>query len=436
MFEDLLTEQNPHWAGHVYDEGIEREQFKALLKYLPLPQIISVVGVRRAGKSTLLKQLINHLIAQEKVNPKNILFLNLEHPYFAQYCTEVKYLERAFEDFLKIALPQKEKIYCFLDEVQFFHQWPVFVKAHFEQKNVKFILTGSNSQLLSSDLLTLLSGRTLPVEVFPLSFKELAASQNIDTKTPLAIAQNKQRLRHLLDLYLSYGGFPEAALLANKETAFDILNAYSRTILYQDVAKRLQIKKPIDLEKLFYYLISNVTASFTYHNLSTLFDLADKTIKEYVLAFEEAFLLFEVDLFSFSVKKQIKNPHKGYSIDLGFVNSLAFKFSENIGKLLENAVFLELKRRGKTPFYYKTTKDSGVDFAIQQGKKIELIQVTKELSSPETREREIGSLIQGLKELKLTNGTVVTLEESEEIKRDGFTIKVLPMYKFLLGNDN
>lgn len=431
MFEDLLAEQNPHWTGHLYEAGIDREAFATLLKYLPLPHIISVVGVRRAGKSTLLKQLINHLLIKKKVHPSNILFLNLEHPYFAQYCTEVKYLERAFEDYFKVAHPKKGKIYCFLDEVQFFAQWPVFVKAHFEQKNVKFILTGSNSQLLSSDLLTLLSGRTLPVEVYPLSFKEFTAFEKIDVRTPLQISKNRHKLRRLIDAYLSYGGFPEITILKNKETAFDILNAYCRTILYQDVAKRLQLKKPVDLEKLFFYLISNISSSFTYNKLAKTFDLNDKTIKEYVLALEDAFLLFPIDAFSFSIKKQIKSPRKIYSIDPGFFNSLAFKFSENVGKLLENAVFLELKRRGGLLFYYKTEKDSEVDFIVQKNRKFELFQVSKDLSSPETREREVNSLIQGLKELKLKKGTIVSLDEKEEISQDGFTIEVVPLYQFL-----
>lgn len=433
MFEDVLVEQNPHWSGHVYESGIQRDAFKQLLKYLEVPHVISLVGVRRAGKSTILKQLINYLQEDQKTPAHNIFFLNLEHPYFLEYASDVKYLEKIFEDYLKIALP-KGKIYCLLDEVQFFQNWPVFIKAHYEQKNIKFIITGSNSQLLSSDLLTLLSGRTLPIEIFPLSFKEIILNAKIDSDDSIALSKNRNLLRNLLDQYLSYGGFPEVALLSNKDTAFDILNAYSRTIIYQDVAKRLQLKKPLDLEKLFYYLISNISAPFSYNKLSKLFDLTDKTIKEYIQALEDSFLLFQLEAFSFSIKQQIRSPKKIYSIDLGLINSVAFRFSENIGKLLENAVFLKLKRESHPLYYYKTVSGYEIDFVIQNGKVIELVQVSKELSFQKTKEREVRALVEGLKELDLKEGRIISFEDAEEIHVDGITIQVIPIYKFLLGN--
>lgn len=433
MFEDVLVEQNPHWSGHIYESGIQRDAFKQLLKYLEVPHVISLVGVRRAGKSTILKQLINYLQEDQKTPAHNIFFLNLEHPYFLEYASDIKYLEKIFEDYLKIALP-KGKIYCLLDEVQFFQNWPVFIKAHYEQKNIKFIITGSNSQLLSSDLLTLLSGRTLPIEIFPLSFKEIILNAKIDSNDSIALSKNRHLLRNLLDQYLSYGGFPEVALLSNKDTAFDILNAYSKTIIYQDVAKRLQLKKPLDLEKLFYYLISNISAPFSYNKLSKLFDLTDKTIKEYIQALEDSFLLFQLEAFSFSIKQQIRSPKKIYSIDLGLINSVAFRFSENIGKLLENAVFLKLKRESHPLYYYKTVSGYEIDFVIQNGKVIELVQVSKELSFQKTKEREVRALVEGLKELDLKEGRIISFEDAEEIHVDGITIQVIPIYKFLLGN--
>ena len=144
MFENVLIEQNPHWENKSYPEGIHRDSFEKIKEYLDVPHVISITGVRRSGKSTLLKQLINFLIGQKKILPSNILFINLEHPYFAQYSNDVKYLEKLFEDYLKIASP-KGLIYCCLDEIQFFKNWPIFIKAHYEQKNVKFVITGSNS---------------------------------------------------------------------------------------------------------------------------------------------------------------------------------------------------------------------------------------------------------------------------------------------------
>ena len=429
MFEHVLAEQNPHWEGTLYPEAIKRQCFKEILDYLQVPHVISIVGVRRAGKSTLLKQTINYLI-HEGVPPTNLLFVNLEHPYFSQYAGDVLYLEKIFEDYLKIADP-RGTIYCLLDEVQFFNKWPIFVKSHYEQKNVKFIITGSNSFLVSHELLTLLSGRTLPIEVYPLSFVEfITAKTTIQTITPLALAQHRPEIRRLLDLFLTLGGFPEIALLSDDRLANDILNAYAKTILYQDVASRLSLKKPLDLERLFYYLLSHIGSLFTYTSLAKLFDLTDKTIKDYIKALMDANLLFEVDKFHFLLSNKSVVQEKIYAIDTGMVNAIAFKVSGNHGKLFENAIYLELKRRKKEIYYYKTTDDYEVDFVTREKGKIELIQVCVDLHA-QAETREIRSLIHAAKEFDLNTAVVVTPDLNKEWTIDGVTIQAIPLYQFM-----
>jgi len=429
MFEDVIIEQNPHWDGKLYEQGVERSCFPKLLEYLATEMIISVIGVRRAGKSTILKQVINHLILEKKVNAKNILFMNLEHPYFSSYSKEVGYLEKIYEDFIKIAHPEG-KIYILLDEVQFFNKWPVFVKSHYEQKNIQFIVTGSNSALLSIDLITLLSGRTLRLEVFPLSFQEIAQSKNIDVSNPLQLSKHKPELRELLDQFLKYGGFPGVILNLIPTVAYDILNAYAKTILYQDVAPRLQIRKSIELERLFVYLISNIGKPFSYSNLSALFDLTDKVIKEYIGAFADSYLLFELEMFDFSLKKQIRNQKKVYSIDTGQVNAVAFHFTENLGRLLENFVFLELRRAGLEIYYYKTQNNLEVDFLAKRNMKLALVQVALNMRNPETLAREQKALFQGLTELKLNHGVILTQDDEDELVDGDTKITVMPAYKF------
>jgi predicted AAA+ superfamily ATPase len=430
MFESVLAEQNPHWAGTLFLEGVCRQYFSDVLAYLDLPQVISITGVRRSGKSTLLKQTINFLIKEKKVPAKNILFANLEHPYFSQYSDQVKYLEVLFEDYLKLADP-KGKIYCFLDKVQFFNKWPVFIKSHYEQKGIKFLITGSNSFLMSHDLITLLSGRTLPIEVFPLSFSEVFKSKAmIETLDPLVVEQQKHSIRRLLDSFLRYGGFPEIVLLDDPKLSDDILNAYAKTILYQDVATRLNLKKPFDLEKLFYYLSSHIGSQFSYSGLSEIFDLSDKTIKEYVSALVDANLLFEVNRFYYSLKKQIRAEKKFYAIDTGMINAIAFKFSENLGKLFENVVYLELRRQKKEVYYYRTTADYEVDFIAKYKEQIELIQVCMDLHE-KAEVREVRSLVQAAKELRLTEGILITPDISKQWVIDGITINAIPLYKFV-----
>ncbi len=429
MFQDVIIEQNPHWSGEPYEHGIERSYLTKLLEYLATGMIISLMGVRRAGKSTLLKQMINHLMLNKNVPPKNILFLNLEHPYFAFFATEIGNLQRIYEEYLRLASPEG-KVYIFLDEVQFFHEWPIFVKSHYEQKKVQFFLTGSNSSLLSVELMTLLSGRTLSLEIFPLSFTELVLANKIDVKDPVHLSKNRNKLNKLLDQMLEYGGFPEVALNLLPTVAYDILNSYAKTILYQDVAPRLQARKPLELERLFVYLISHVGKPFSYSNLSILFDLSDKAIKEYIGAFVESYLLFELEVFDYSLKKQIKNPKKIFSIDTGQINGIAFHFTENKGRLLENLVFLELRRIGFEMYYYKTENNLEIDFVAKKNLKLALIQVAWNLESHMTFEREKRALIRGLHELKLSSGIIITQNHEERLTEDDKTIVVVPAYKF------
>lgn len=435
MFEDVLVEQNPHWSGQLFANGIKRSCFDRLLQFMDTHMIVSIMGVRRAGKSTLIKQLIDHLITKEKVAAKNILFLNLEHPYFSQYASDVKYLEKIFDSYLKIASPQG-KIYCMLDEVQFFQNWQVFVKAHFESKKIKFVITGSNSALLSSDLMTLLSGRTLPLQVFPLSFKEIARFHHINSDDPIHLSKNRHLLKKLQDDYLRLGGFPEVVASENKAVVCDILNAYAKSILYQDVVPRLHIRQSTELEKLFVYLISNIGKLFSYHKLSELFDLSDKSIKEYIKAFSDSYLLFELDVFSYSLKKQIRNPKKVYSIDTGQVNATSFAFSENAGRLLENLVFLELKRMELELYYYKTESGLEVDFVAKEKSRHCLIQVAWDIHDSQTKERELKALLSAMKELHLTRGIIITREDEETFEIDGCHIHILAAYQFFCQSDD
>lgn len=429
MFEEVLLEQNPHWDEELYEDGIIRSAFEKLLEFMSTHMIIAIMGVRRAGKSTLMKQLINHLIIHEKVPPKNILFLNLEHPFFTKYADDVANLERIFDCYLKTAEPQKGKIYCLLDEVQFFHKWQIFVKAHFETKKIKFIITGSNSALLSSDLMTLLSGRALPLQIYPLSFQEIALFHQLKFDA-INLVKNRHKLQKLLKEYMRFGGFPEVATSIRKEANFDTLNAYSKSILYQDVAPRLETRHPTELEKLFVYLISNIGKPFSYHKLSELFSLSDKSIKEYIKACADSYLLFELDLFSYSLKRQIRHPKKIYSIDTGQVNATSFAFSENSGRLFENLVFLELKKCGFDLFYYKTENDYDVDFVVKERERHALIQVAWNMHEEEVKKRELRALTDASKELKLKNSLIITKDLDDIISIDGNKVVIQSAYKF------
>jgi len=386
--------------------------------------------VRRSGKSTFIRHLIDHLIRVEKVPPNQILFCNLEHPFLTSYRNDSMSLQLLYDDYLKMNQP-KGDVFVFLDEVQFFREWPVFVKAHHETKKVRFVVTGSNAAMLSSDMITLLSFRSLPLEIFPLSLRELARAQKINTQNTISLAKSAPQIQHLLDEMLQYGGYPTVALQKLGKTSFDILGAHARTVLLQDVAPRLGARKPADLEKLYVYLVSNISKLFSYANLSKLFGISDKSTKEYIEAFCNAYLLFEVDRFDYSLKKQIKSQKKIYAIDTGQVNAMGFKFSSNRGRLLENLLFIELKRLGLEVYYYKTDQGEEVDFVVKKGSDICLMQISWSVNDPQTRERELKALKAAMKELNCQRGILILKEPLLGAEIQDEEIEVILAHQFL-----
>jgi uncharacterized protein len=435
MFEDVLVGQNPHWDGLVYPEGVPRQVLEYVRKHLDLPQVLSFVGVRRAGKSTLMRQVINHLIRDRGIPPRNILFCNLEMPVLNRYRTDVANLDRLYQDYLKLVAP-KGRIFIFLDEVQFFPDWQVFVKSRYEQGGLKFMVTGSNSRLLSSEFITLLSGRTFPVEVLPFSFVEFLLARGITASDEVSVLRQKPRLQVLFDDYLRTGGFPEVVFLDVPAFQNEVLGMYARTILQQDIVPRFAVKKPADLETLFLYLMTNVSALYTPKRLSDLIGLSDKTVKDYLAYYGDVRLLFALDVFNFSMKKQIRSPRKIYAVDTGLAAAVTTRFSENTGRYLENIVFLELHRRGEEVFYYRTTNGLEVDFLCRRDNRpAALIQTAWTMEGEDTRKRELRALAKAMAELNLKEALIVTHDEEGEIPVNNGTVRLVPAWRFLLGRE-
>lgn len=430
MFDDVIVDQNPQWEDVLFESGIPRKAMATVREYLDARQVISVVGVRRCGKSILLRQVINYLIRQKGVLPTNILFLNLENPYFTPYRKDIRNLEKLYADYLKLANPNG-KIFVFLDELQYFSDWQVFVKSKYETENIKFFITGSNSQLLSSELITLLSGRTLPLVLYPFDFNEYLNARNEQVASAMQAIRNRNRLRKLCNDYLVEGGFPEVVLTESNTLKKDLLLNYAKNILYQDIVPRFELKKPYEVEKLFYYLVSNISALFTFNSLARAVGLSDKTVKDYVGFFNDAFLLYTLERYDFSLKKQLRAPRKIYCIDNGLSAAVAFSFSANIGRYLENMVFCSFLWAGQRVYYYKTKNGLEVDFfrpeAISSEK---LLQVCAEMQDEKTRQRECRALCKAADELGLDGGVIVTLDEEDKIEKNDKIIKVVPAWKY------
>ncbi|MBI1970269.1 ATP-binding protein [Candidatus Woesearchaeota archaeon] len=425
MFEPVLIEQNKQWQGDDLPISVPRQVLQEISLYSSSRQIIVITGIRRSGKSTVLRQIQQQLI-ESKVPAKNILFLNVEHPLLDAYRTEVKYLEQAFNEFLSLTLPEG-KVFVLLDEIQFFKHWQVFVKSRYELGQVKFFLTGSNSWLLSSEYASLLSGRTIHLELFPFSFKEYLLAKGINTATKLSIATKQSEIIQQLPFFLSWGGFPEIVLSSDDATRRELLSNYYQNILLRDIVPRFKIANSREIQELARYLFSSIGKIASYSKLGKAVGISDKTVKEYLHYFSQAYLLFEVNQYFPSLKRQMANPKKIYAGDNGFAEALSFRFSEDKGRFLENAVFLELKRR-KKEVYYSNGKHE-CDFVVKEGRKIiETIQVCTALSD-ENKKREIAGLQEAMHRFGVKKGIILTLEQEEKIGN----ILVLPVWKWLLN---
>ncbi len=399
----ILTKQNL----------VPREKLSDIISLLPLNQIVSIIGVRRCGKSVLMKEIIEYILKQKLTCKENILYLNLENPYFNQFKDDISYLSKVYQEFKK-AINPKRKLFVFFDEIQFFKDWQVFVKWLYEKKEAKIVLTGSNSKLLSSELTTLLSGRSIGIRLYPFSYREFTKATKPDFYS-----------------YLEKGGFPEVVVLTSKDQIKLIVENYYKNIIYQDVIPRFGIKNSLEIENLSYYLLSNTGKEMSYNTLKQISKLDDKTIKQYLSYLEDANLLYVISNYDPSLKKQIGNKKKVYSVDLSFVNFLGFSVSSNFGRKLENAVFIELKRRGKEVYFFKNDGYE-CDFIVKKGYKIiECIQVTKSLEEDSTKEREINSLLSAMEYFKLKEGRVITEKEKETIKIKGYLIKAIPFVEWV-----
>lgn len=382
--------------------------------FLTSPKISVVSGIRRSGKSTLLKQVAKGL--------KNYAYLNFEDERMLDFTY------RDFNALLEIFLDLygDQKTYLF-DEIQNVFGWEKFARRLFEDGK-KIFVTGSNAKLLSSELATTLSGRHLKVELFPFSFSEYLEFEKIDAKQRYT-SKEKVEMGKRLKRYMEHGGFPEIVTGGNSEE----LRQLYQDVLIKDLLVRFKIRETKAFRDVALYLLSNVTAPISFNNLKNLLGIKSVTsVKNYVDFFEEAYLFYSLFKFDYSVKKQIINDRKIYCVDTGIVNAMAFRFSENIGRAMENVVFIELKRRGADMFYYKGVKEC--DFVVRKGLKVtEAVQVSQTLSDPKIKTREMEGLLEAMDEFGLGTGLILTQGEEGEEKVRGKHIEIVPLWKWLIG---
>lgn len=336
------------WEKEI-DVGIVREIYvQYIYPYMERKEILVLKGVRRAGKSTLTKQLMLELIRQKQAQKKQILYLNLEDYNFANDL-HLGLFDEVLEAY-KTYSGNKERIFFFIDEVQKMPRWEEWIRTKYDlEEDIKFIVTGSSASLLSKEFSTLLTGRNLSFEVHPLSFQEFL---RFTSDAPL-------------EDYFLYGGFPEVVLEPSPEKKMFILQQYFEDIVHKDIIGRYKVRNPKRLLQIARYLVSTSGSKVSTHKLSRVFGISKDTVAEYISYMVDCYLLGEVSFFSYSAKirHDVTKLPKLYALDSGLVNAVTIKYSKNLGQQFENAVFIKLREQFKEIYYWSEMK-SEVDFIV------------------------------------------------------------------------
>lgn len=389
-----------------------------------VPKVVSLLGPRRAGKTHVLFNLISDL--RKSVPPHRLVYLNFEDDRL--FPLRLEDMEALVQAYYEMHPENREaKVWFFFDEVQEVPNWEKFVRRLLDTENCRIYLTGSSSKLLSRELATSLRGRTLPFEVFPLSFSEFLTFNKISVNPETSKGQ--ATVLHWFDRWLRQGGFPELVFLPehlHQKTVEEYLNL----MLYRDLTERFSIKNPSLLKYLLKYIVGNIAQPIsmakTFNDLKSQgYALSKNTVYDYVSYLEEAFMIFKVDIWHRSVRVQALNPSKMYLIDPAL--KYAMSIGEDRGRVLENAVFLHLRRRGLTPHYVLDKQE--VDFFWENGQPVN---VCLDFATTSAREREIKGMIAALQMLDLPAGRILTRDRNEEIKTENKTILVQPAWAYFL----
>jgi uncharacterized protein len=412
----LLEQQQAFWQAEI---GVEREQLGEIERALPLPHAVVISGLRRVGKSTLLAQFA-HRFGEDL-----FYYVNFEDDRFLGFQAEDA--NDLYQSLVELFGERKVFI---IDEVQNVTGWEHFVRRFMDQ-GIKYFITGSNASLLSRELGTRLTGRYVPVELFPFSFVEFLRFKGyvIPDLTRLKTVETAH-LQQGLNEYLHMGGIPDPL----KYPELPLLRMLYDDILYRDIATRYRIEEVRALKELAFYLMSNPTSQVSFNKLKEQFRLGSvNTIKNYIEYLENSWLIFTMNVYDYSVKRQQIAAKKVYSIDTGLVNAIGFSFSPNTGKLMENAAFLALRRKTHEIYYYTTSAGYEVDFYLPESG--QLVQVAQNMENPTTREREIRALADAMKTLDLSSGLILADSKTETITRNGITITIRSLAEWLLESE-
>jgi len=392
--------------------------------------IVTVIGVRRSGKTFLLYQTIKNIL-EKNVPKQQILYINFEDERLNLKVSDLDLILQAYMELF----PQNnlEECYFFFDEIQNVKGWEKFVRRIFDTISTNVFVTGSNSKLLSSEIATELRGRTISYTLYPLSFQEFLLFHNVEPN--YYGTKQKIEIRSLFDKFLFYGGFPEIYNLDNN-LKIRKLQDYFNSIIYKDLIERYNISNPTILKFFIKKILEQVTKPLSVNKIhndikSMGYKISNNLLYEYLEYIQATFTALIINKFDFSEIKQLKSEKKAYAIDNGILAALDYSFSENKGKLLENLIALEVLKQEKELAYFKNNVEC--DFILKEKNRYLPLQVSYSIQNLETKQREIKGLIAACEYLQTTNGIIVTYEEEATETVNGIIISIIPAYKFILN---
>ena len=389
------------------DAGVIRRKYvEQIAPFLERKEVIVLKGIRRCGKSTLMKQLMMSLL-KKGVSKEQLLYLNLEDYNLSPFLT-MDLLEFVFQTY-RNHVNRNKKTFFFIDEIQLINGWERWIRTKYDlQEDVKFIISGSSASLISKEFSTKLTGRNISFQIKPASFGEF-------------LEFNKNGL---LDEYLEYGGFPEVILEKNVHAKLKLLQQYFEDIVHKDVIDRYKIRNPKQVHLLARYLCSNAGQKISYHKLAKSFGLSTGTAITYVKYLVDTFLFYEVSYFSYSVKIKydVTKLSKIYVADNGLINIAEIKFSQSTGKKYENSVCIKIFEHHDSASYWSGKNE--VDFVVSDT----AINVVSSNNIPEREYKGPAEIKTKFKQI--TNALIVT-KSKKKIEQD---VGLVPLNEFLLAS--
>ncbi|MGM0575174.1 MAG: ATP-binding protein [Myxococcota bacterium] len=428
----LLRRWNPWWRGAEFEQGIRRELLPSARSWLESPQALAICGLRQAGKTTLMRQLVGHLLEEGRVDPSRILFVNFEDYGLVEEVTRPGFLDDLMAVYREYLQPAARP-FLFLDEIQNVKDWGAWVRTSLELDDARIVLSGSSSRLLEPELGAVLTGRSIQLTLWPFSFAEFLEAQHIAVDDEVAVR------RAVLD-YMRSGGLPRVAterpVEGTDETRRRILAGLFQDLLYRDVLSRHEVRAVKQLEQLAVHYLSQTGRDTSFGGLRKRYGMATHQASAYTEFLEQAYLIRALSRFAWKLTVQRRAPRKYYATDTGLRNAVAFRFSPDLGPLAETLVHNQLLRLELGDLYYFRDKQE-CDFVVWRDERPRaLVQVC--YGSGPLPAREVAGLQAALRYFGERHAEVpafmVTDDEEREEVLDGHRIRFLPLWKFLLAD--